>query len=136
MASWREIERIRTDGKAVRSMAGRLLADHRAAMRDWEVDFLEGRLVREEVEELTTRQAEKLLEIRDSVVFVSQYRGFNLKRLLHDCHHARLDLDEEDEEWIVERHAEGSGTIRYGHVGRLMRCARQLGLIDEPDQQA
>lgn len=130
MASWSEIERIRKDTAAARSIARLLFASEREALTEWEAGFIES-LIGYVDDELTTRQVEKLLEVRDSLVLVAEHRGFSISRLLRNCYEARLDLSEDDEGWIVELYATGHHSIRRGQVVRLMRCARQLGLIDE-----
>jgi hypothetical protein len=79
---------------------------------------------------LTTRQAEKLLQIRDGLVTITVFHGFSVEKLLAGCHLARLDLSEDDEEWIVSAHAKSDGSVRRCQIGRLMRCARQLLLVE------
>ncbi len=131
MASWREIERIRKDADAARAIALGVLAVDRDALNDWETDFMEGIPVHCDRGEISLPQAQKLLEIRDDVQIITEYRGLSLRRLIQHCHEARLDLSEDDEEWILHLHTSSPNTIRRRHVGRLMRCARQLGLVDD-----
>jgi hypothetical protein len=133
MASWREIDRVRKDPAAVRTTAKALLAFRRRDVdfTDWEVDFLQSMVCREGVDELTTRQSEKLLQIRDDAELLTEYRGFSVQLLIKGVHEARSDLSEEDEEWIVSIADNAPTSIRRRHIGRLMRCARQLNLIDD-----
>jgi hypothetical protein len=49
----------------------------------WELAFLEN--MSNQQESLTTRQAEKLLEIRDATQYFSTYDGFNVKSLIEKC---------------------------------------------------
>ncbi|WP_149804009.1 hypothetical protein [Mesorhizobium sp. NFR06] len=107
-----------------------MLASEREALTEWETGFVES-IIGYVDDELTTRQVEKLLEVRDSLVLVAEHRGCNVSRLVRNCYESRLDLNEDDEDWIVELYANGHRSIRRGQVGRLMRCARQLGLIEE-----
>ena len=44
---------------------------------------------------------------------------------------ARLDLSGGDEEWVLARSQASSVSIRRKHVGRLMRCAREVDLVEE-----
>lgn len=136
MASWREIERIRKDAPRFRALAASLLA-HTAedAFTDWEMKFLGeiGTLSINTVE-FTNRQGEKLLEIRDNV---QQHeivgRGFSVKTLIAGCYLGRLDLSEDDEEWITALHATHAISVRRRDAGRLLRCARALGVIDDAE---
>jgi hypothetical protein len=136
MASWKEIDRIRKDPKAFRALA-RGLRKHIAELTDWEKDFLSSIDSQDEKEEFTTRQSEKLLQIRDDYESVTELLGgFSVKIILRQCHEARLDLSEDDEEWIIERFEQSPTTIRRKHAGRLRRCARQLGLIEDDFDEA
>jgi len=75
MASWKEIDRIRKEPKAFRALAKGLRAQFSDDLTDWEKDFLEGIAGRVEKEEFTTRQSEKLLQIRDDYTSVSELPG-------------------------------------------------------------
>jgi hypothetical protein len=134
MASWAEIERVRKDPTAVRRLAKfllNLLKLSHVEFTDWEIDFLEGMARRDAEQELTTRQSEKLLQIRDDAEVISEFRGFSVRSLLRRCHDARLDLAEGDEEWVVEMFERSQSTIKRKQVGRLMRCARELQIIED-----
>jgi hypothetical protein len=131
MASWREIERVRKDVREACAIVARLLKHFMVALTPWEVEFLESLLRRTSLEELTTRQSEKLLEIRDGVEPITEFRGFSIKLLIKGVHEARADLDPFDEEWIVRIRAQSDIWIRRKDVRRLMDCARQLYLVEE-----
>lgn len=135
MASWREIARIRKDATAVRSIAERLLGLSNAEFTEWELIFLESMARRDSPDDLSTRQAEKLLEIRDGVEFIREHRGFSVRILIKSCNEARLDLSEEDERWISEVRERNTVSLRRRHIGRLMRCARQLHLIEDEQER-
>ena len=131
MASWREIERVRKDANGARALAQRLLKIYPGELTDWEADFLRSMTTYTELFAFTTRQAEKLLEIRDDAEPVTACRGFSVATLIRQCYAARLDLTEADEQWIAELHRQGGSSIRRKHLGRLMGCARELKIIDE-----
>jgi len=131
MASWREIERVRKDANGARALAKRLVKIHPGEFTDWESDFLQSITRYTELFEFTTRQAEKLLEIRDDTEPVTECRGFSVATIIKQCYEARLDLGEADEQWIVELHRQGSRSIRRKHLGRLMGCARELNVIED-----
>jgi hypothetical protein len=104
MASWKEIDRVRKDPKGFRALAARLLA-HTPDLTDWERDnFLPSIMRQSEKEEFTTRQSEKVLQIRDDYENVTQLPGnFSVRLILRACNAARLDLSEDDEAWISQR---------------------------------
>jgi hypothetical protein len=128
VASWSEINRIRGDADESRLIASRILADS-SQLSSWELDFLEN-IGRWKQEELSLRQAEKLAQIRDEATFVSSWDGINIRYLIRACYEARLDLAEEDEEWISQLRAADASAVRRRQLARLLRCARSLQLID------
>ena len=93
MASWIEIDRIRKDPEAIRSLAKRLLKLPDHDWTEWEVDFLEDRS--RQKDEINTRQAEKLLELRDEAEYLSKAEGFSVASLVENCWLARDDLHRE-----------------------------------------
>jgi hypothetical protein len=136
MASWREIDRVRKDANGARDLAKRLLKIYPGELTEWETDFLQSITTYTELFEFTTRQAEKLLEIRDDTQLVTAWRGFSVASVIRQCYEARLDLSEADEQWIVELRQQGGGAMRRKHLGRLMACARALNIIDDETSSA
>jgi len=133
MASWQEIDRIRKAAKGFRALAKGLYT-HISDLTEWEKDFLSSIKDQREKDEFTTRQSEKLLQIRDDYVSVTEIQGgFSVRLIFRQCHEARLDLSDDDEAWIVQRFEQSQTTIRRKHAGRLRRCARELGLIEDDD---
>lgn len=132
MASWKEIDRIRKDAVGFRALAARLLTHTPAnALTDWEATFLGQIAETVHVVEYTNRQAEKLLQIRDDTELLEKVgAGFSVPKLIAGCHLGRADLTEDQEAWIVDLHARGVTSVRRRDVGRLLRCAATLGLID------
>jgi hypothetical protein len=131
MASWREIERVRKDTNGARELAKRLLKIYPGEFNDWEADFLKSITGYTELFEFTTRQAEKLLEIRDDAEPVTRCRGFSVATLIRHCYAARLDLTEADEQWIADLRRQGGDAIKRKHLGHLLACARTLNIIEE-----
>jgi hypothetical protein len=132
MASWKEIDRIRKEPKGFRALAKGLRAQFSDDLTDWEKDFLEGIAGRDGKEEFTTRQSEKLLQIRDDYTSVSELPGgFSVSIVLKQCKEARLDLSEDDEQWVLRSYERSPSTIRRKNTGRLMRCARELHIIEQ-----
>ena len=131
MASWKEIDRIRKDAPSARALAGRLMKIQPGEFTEWELTFLQSISDYTDLGEFTTRQVEKLLQIRDDAERVTEYRKFNIATLIKKCHEGRLDLSEADEEWIVGLYERSGGSIQRKNIGRLFRCARALGIIEE-----
>lgn len=129
MASFKETDRVRKDPGSFRDIAKLLLKIYRADLTEWEIDFLQS-IARSQWEELTTRQSEKLLQIRDDMVDVTEVLDFSVKLLLKCLVEARLDLSEDDEEWALRTYERDPTTIKRKWRGRLLRCTRQLNLIE------
>jgi len=137
MASWREIDRIRKDPTAMRALAAYLLRLPKAELTEWEIKFLESISGDLASEEFTTRQAEKLMQIRDDSEEVSEigYQRLSVRILIQDCKIGYLDLfalDEEKAEWVKAFPA-GTSKIKRKYIGRLLRCARMLNNVDDED---
>lgn len=130
MTSYREMHEIGRDPARIKSIAQDILAVHGHELDDWKRGFLKDMATwkggRDEA--LSTRQAETLIQIRDGLKRYSKVDGIRVKKLIEDCWMARLDLDEDDEDFIVR--VRGSFDLRRGELMRLLRCARQLNLIE------
>jgi hypothetical protein len=131
MASWREIDRISKSPAEARRIAAGLLKFHSLDLSEWEAAYLESIARHPEDEQLTTRQSEKLLQIRDDIQLISEYRGFSVAILVEKVHLARLDLSQDDEDWIVGIRQRSGGMISRKNAGRLLRLAHQLNLIED-----
>jgi hypothetical protein len=81
--------------------------------------------------ELSYRQAEWLLDIRDEMRTVIEHRGCGVRYLLRSCYENRLDLDEDDEAWVIELHKSGRTSVRKYEARQLYGLARELGHVDD-----
>ena len=79
MTSWREIDRVRKDPQAGAGIAKRLLSLPGSEFTDWELEFLRSIRRLRNIEEFTTRQAEKLLQIRDDIEEVNEVLGSSVR---------------------------------------------------------
>jgi hypothetical protein len=132
MQDYKEIDRIRKNLVAVRSLAKRLLDLPRADWNDWEIDFLQHMARHKGPDPITTRQCEKLLELRDDAEYYSLVRGFSVQSLIKKCWLARDDLDSEDDRKFIEHLKETScSCIKRRQLRKLLACARQLGEIEQ-----
>jgi hypothetical protein len=127
--SYREIDRVRKDAPAVRALAKRLLAAPDADWTDWEIDFLED-MARHAGRDLTTRQGEKLIELRDDAESHAIWRGLSVRILLEKCSLARDELKPADAAFVQNLEGCGTTAVKRRQLFRLLRCARQLRLIE------
>jgi hypothetical protein len=97
MQDYKEIDRVRKDSVAVKSLAKRLLSIPTHGWNDWELDFLEHMVRHRGPELIMTRQGEKLIELRDHSEYHSSVQGFSVASLIRNCWLARDDLKNEDE---------------------------------------
>jgi hypothetical protein len=127
MTSFKEIERMKRDPDRARALAKSLLDI--PDLTSWEQPFLEDMQSQKGL--LSTRQAEKLLEIRDQNAWASTIGGFSVRSLLNACWEARYDLNDEDDITFIEGlKARGSSTARHREACHLLICARALRVID------
>ncbi len=131
MMDYRKVDALSKDVERARRLARFLLNIADMTWTDWELDFLAA--LAERGEPLTTRQGEKLVELEASAVWYDKVPGetFSVRLLVCNCHLARADLANEDDAAFVERlQADGVAKLRRRALGRLMRCARELGVIE------
>jgi hypothetical protein len=131
MTSYREIAEIQRDVARARSIAQSLSGLDDVAWTDWELDFLESIAARRQV--LTTRQGEKLVELRDEAAWYASVDGFSLRALVERCHLLRDELAEGDAAFIERLVASNATRLRRKDARRVLRCARTVGEI-EPHQ--
>jgi GAF domain-containing protein len=160
MASAREMHAISSDPVRVRNLALGLLALTKTAeniFNEWELTFLRDMADRsaaiialspKERKEfkfsarqaeallalrdfrLTSRQAETLFEIRDTATLHRDIKGVSVSNLIARCYKARLDLDEDDEEFIVRLWKTGATELRNLALMRLKRCSIQVDALE------
>jgi hypothetical protein len=128
---YKEIDRIRKDLVAVRSLAKRLL-DLPPDWNDWEIDFLQHMARHKGPDPITTRQGEKLLELRDDAEHYSSIRGFSVQSLIKNCWLARDDLGSQYDRKFIEQLKETNClSIKRRQLCKLLACARELGEIEQ-----
>jgi hypothetical protein len=120
---------------AVRALARYLLVlvgrDEAQAWTDWEVDFLESMATRECEEPLSMRQREVLSGLKSAAERHSEIDGMGVRSLIERCWLERADLDsDEDQEFIVALRTSGQRTVTGRQRWRLVRCCRELGVIE------
>ena len=129
MTDYREIDALTKDPARARTIARTLASLADIAWSEWELDFLES--LSDRRDELTTRQAEKLIELRDNSYRYEKVAGIVLRSLLLDCWQARFELESEtDIAFLERRKASGETSFRKSEALRLRRCAVRLGLVE------
>jgi hypothetical protein len=128
MADYREILDIQKDPARARSIAQALSTLDDVAWTDWELDFLDS--IGSRRGNLTTRQGEKLVELRDEATWYTTVEGFSLVVLIERCHLLRDELSEGDMAFVERLKASGAIRLRRQDARRLLRCARALGEIE------
>lgn len=133
MASWIEIDRVRKDPKVFKPLAKHLLvdADYAKTRSEFATDFLEN-ISRYRSDELSTRQSEILLELRDEArIYFKVGDGLSVGILVGKCFLARFDLSSDDDvERIEALNASGRTFVTGKEMGWLKRICKELGEIE------
>lgn len=130
MMDYRKIDALSKDVSRSGRLATFLSKLPEMSWTDWEADFLEAMASRTEA--LSTRQAEKLVELEEAAIWHEKTAdGFSVRRLVASCFLARADLESDEDVAFIERlHHEGCTRLRRRGLQRLLRCARALGVIE------
>src|SRR5262245_39564966 len=128
MPDYREILAVQRDPARARAMAQVLFKLDDMEWTEWELDFLTSIGARQQ--DLTTRQGEKLIELRDEAVWYTTVDGFSLQELIQRCHLARDELAEPDAAFIERLKTANATRLRRKDARRLLRCARTVGEIE------
>ena len=126
MIDYRELDALAKDPRRASLTATMLLSLEDADWNEWEVDFLENLSTWKTP--LSTRQAEKLIELRDAGVLYDKIDGFSLKALIDKLWTYRHELA--DSRFIEHLKASGAVKLRKRQALKLLACARQIGEID------
>jgi hypothetical protein len=124
-----EIVELRRDMKKVHAIAKGLLSLHRDAFTDEHVDFVEKMSTLPCHWEITHKQCDYLLGLRDSYTWISDHKGFSTASLLARCWEMRDYLSESRADLIDRLKREGS-SIRKRDLPALWSCAKDLGVVE------
>lgn len=131
MASWAEIERVRKDPTEFRQLALRLNADDSFDRSETADEFLE-KISTYHRDELTKRQAEFLLDLRNDAEKIFDLRGLSVATLIEKVFQARLELnDDADIERIEKLKATGQRFVTGRQMGWFRRICKELNEIEE-----
>jgi hypothetical protein len=129
MIDYRELDALAKDPRRASLTAAMLLTLQDADWNEWEADFLENLSTWKTP--LSTRQAEKLIELRDAAVLFAKIDGFSLKALIDKLWTYRDELADPD--FIAQLKTSGAVKLRKRQALKLLAYARQVGEI-EPHQ--
>lgn len=127
----REIQRLKLDPDAFQTLASLLSQSASAEWTDWERDFLERASSEHFSNPPSTRQCEKLLELRDSLRVYNSVQGFSIWLLIENTWRARFELNEDDEEFVSSLYGSKSAEIGIRPLRRLLTCARKVDVIQK-----
>lgn len=129
MTNYRNVNDIAKEPARARSCAATLLALPNSEWSDWELDFLDG--ISQRTMELSTRQAEILLELRDGAGWFTKAGGILLGALVRKCWQARLDLSSDERIAFIERvYESGATSFRRRTALYIWKCAVELGEVE------
>jgi hypothetical protein len=129
VASWVEIDRVRKDPNAFKSLAKKLRADPHFERSEFADGFLED-IANYKRDGLTTRQGEVLLALRDAAEIHFAIKGLKVATLIDKCHQNRIDLDEGDQERIEKLKARGRRFVRGNEMAWFKRICKELGEME------
>jgi hypothetical protein len=138
MPSSREIERLRKSPREIQQIASVLLRHPEGQWSAYEGKFLNDiavewapRAARDRRWDITTRQVEYLLELRDGLEeFSVTPNGFSVARLIEECWLGRFDLVDDEHIEFLER-IKGRTRLKGRQLGLLLHIARKLHVIEE-----
>ena len=129
MSSYLQMQQLAQNPAAVQTLAQFLLSVTSVGWTEWEENFLHDMASRTSPDAISTRQREKLVELRDDAQNYSKFKSFSVAGLVRDCWIARFDLSEDDEAFIDGLKTNATTSLKKRPVLRLLRIARELGLI-------
>jgi hypothetical protein len=130
MASWTELERVRKDPIAFRALAKSLLKDPNCEDSEFADGFLEN-IARWKRDEITLRQSEVLLGLRDNAEIHTQYKGLSIRLLMEKCYATRYELDEVDRKRLEALHEKRCNFVTGAQMGWFKRICKQLGEMEK-----
>lgn len=130
MASWNEIERTRKNPNIFRPLARRLMNDSNCEQSEFADGFLEN-IANWKREEISLRQSEVLLGLRDNAEIYFHYKGLSVPILIANCYANRWDLDEGDRQRLEALVASNKTSVTGAQMGWFKRICKQLGEMED-----
>jgi hypothetical protein len=72
-----------------------------------------------------------LADLRDSAQSYTQVRGFGIAMLIRECWLNRLELEEDDLDFIERLKAEAPKSLKRRAAYRLLACAHRLDVVPQ-----
>lgn len=127
--NYRDVNALAKNPAEARRCATVLLALANSEWSDWELDFLDG--ISQRKFELSSRQAEILVELRDGAGWFTKAGGILLAALVKKCWQARLDLSSDERIEFIERlYESGATSFRRRTALYIWSCAIELGEVE------
>jgi ATP-dependent exoDNAse (exonuclease V) alpha subunit len=130
MAACAELERVRRDPVTVRRLAKRLIGDPYCEDSEFADGFLEN-IANWKRDEITLRQAEVLLDLRDSAEIHTHYKGLSIQLLIEKCYANRYELDEVDRKRLEAIYEKGQKFVTGVQMGWFKRICKKLGEMED-----
>jgi hypothetical protein len=130
MASWQELERVRKSPTTFKPLAGRLMKDPDCGSSEFVDGFLEN-IANWKRDEISLRQCEILLELRDGAEIHTHYRGLSVPILIRRCHERRYELTASDRRRIEQLVESGRRVVTGAQMGWFKRICKELGEIEQ-----
>ncbi|MBO0763267.1 MAG: hypothetical protein J2P50_01545 [Hyphomicrobiaceae bacterium] len=128
MVDYREILALQKNPARAAATAQSLVHMEDMAWTDWELDFLDS--IGSRLQDLTTRQGEKLAELWEEAAWYTTVEGFSLRALIERCHLCRDELSRCDAEFIARLRTAEATRLRRKDARRVLECARRIAEIE------
>lgn len=130
MASWQELERVRKSPTTFKPLARRLMDDPKCEVSDFADGFLEN-IANWKRDQISLRQCEVLLELRDGAEIHTHHRGLSVALLIERCHEQRYALDPGDRRRIEQLVESRRRVVTGAQMGWFKRICKELGEMEE-----
>ena len=130
MASWTELERVRKDPVSFRGLARRLMDDPHCEDSDFADGFLKN-IANWKRDEITLRQAEVLLDLRDNAEIHTHYKDLSVRLLMEKCYASRYDLNEGDRKRLEALYEKSRRFVTGAQMGWFKRICKELGEMED-----
>lgn len=130
MASWNEIERVRRNPEAFRPLAQALLHDPACEESRFADGFLAS-IATWTRGELSLRDCEVLLDLRDHAEIHTTCGGLNIAALIQKCHDGSGRLAPEDRMRIEDLYESGRRFVIGAELGWFTRICREVGAMED-----
>lgn len=130
MVSWLEIERVRRNPAEFRPLAQALLKDPLCEESRFADGFL-ANIATWNWDEISLRQCEVLLDLRDHAEIHPTYRGLSIATLIQKCHENSSKLGPEDRIRVEDLYESGRRFVTRAQLGWFKKICKELGEMED-----